>query len=90
MRNRSFLAGDTRCGCFHCQQTYRADEITEWVDDGQTAICPRCGVDAVLSARSDALTADFLARMHERWFSQAGQQTTLPGPNAASVPHPTN
>ena len=71
MRNRPFLTGQTRCGCFHCQQTYAADEIADWTDDGQTAICPRCGVDAVLSSHTDPLTADFLARVHARWFKQA-------------------
>ena len=71
MHNRPFLTGSVRCGCFHCQQTYAADEIKNWTDDGQTAICPRCGVDAVLSDRTDPLTADFLARMHTRWFEQA-------------------
>lgn len=70
MHNRPLLSGQVRCGCFHCQQVYAADEITDWTDDGQTALCPRCGVDAVLSARADPLTADFLARMHDRWFKQ--------------------
>ena len=70
MHNRPFLTDQVRCGCFHCQQTYAAEEITDWADDGQTAICPRCGVDAVLSAHTDLLTADFLARMHARWFGQ--------------------
>jgi hypothetical protein len=67
-RNRPDLTGRVGCGCFHCRQVYAAEEIADWADDGQTAICPRCGVDAVLSARTDPLMADFLARMHARWF----------------------
>ena len=90
MHNRPFLTDQTRCGCFHCQQTYAADEITDWADDGQTAICPRCGVDAVLSAHTDPLTADFLAQMHARWFEQATHltlesQPTRPTPTAAAA-----
>ncbi len=75
MHNRPFLTDQVRCGCFHCQQTYTANEIVDWTDGGQTAICPRCGVDAVLSAQTDPLTADFLAEMHERWFKKAAQLT---------------
>lgn len=70
MHNRPFLTGQARCGCFHCLEFYSVNEIMDWTDDGQTAICPRCGVDAVLSTCTDSLTADFLARMHVRWFEQ--------------------
>ncbi len=92
VHNRRFLTGETRCGCSYCQQTYAADEITDWTDDGQTAICPRCGVDAVLSAHTDPLTADFLARMHARWFEQVFKlalegRPTPPTPTAVAAPH---
>lgn len=70
LHNRPFLMGHVPCGCFHCEQTYAADEIEDWTDGGQTAICPRCSVDAVLSSLTDPLTADFLTRMHARWFEQ--------------------
>jgi hypothetical protein len=39
------------------------------VADGVTALCPRCGIDAVLpSAVPVALTAELLAAMHAHWF----------------------
>ena len=94
MHNRPFLTGQVRCGCFHCQQTYTANEIVDWTDDGQTAICPRCGVDAVLSSRTDPLTADFLAQMDACWFKQVchralEDQTTPPTPTVAAAPRPS-
>ena len=63
-RNRDRMAG--RCGCFHCLSTFVADCVTDWIDDGMTALCPVCGIDAVLPDIGGDLAV--LERMHERWF----------------------
>ena len=66
-------------GCFYCQAFFSPDEISEWVDgrqpetgntdDGVTALCPHCGIDAVLpNAIPTVLTAELLAEMHAYWF----------------------
>ena len=61
------------CGCFYCRKTFGPEQITEWVDFhdgvGTTALCPRCGIDAVIgSASGYPITEAFLAAMHRRWF----------------------
>ncbi len=72
--NRDILAKDCICGCFCCLQVFSTSEINEWCAeeyDGEevTAICPYCGVDAVLSESFGyPLTDDFLGEMKERWF----------------------
>jgi hypothetical protein len=44
-------------------------EITEWVDDGDTALCPYCGIDSVIGESSGfPITDKFLKEMHQRWF----------------------
>ncbi len=43
------------CGCFHCLQVYDAVEVVDWVDDGETPLCPRCGVDAVMIGVTDLM-----------------------------------
>lgn len=37
-------------GCYHCGRVYKLAQhpIIEWVDGGQTALCPQCGIDAVI------------------------------------------
>jgi hypothetical protein len=35
------------CGCIACEQIYFPSEIVRWLD-GETTVCPRCGVDAVV------------------------------------------
>lgn len=41
------------CGCFCCLQTFEATEVIDWIDDGDTPVCPYCGVAAVLEGVTD-------------------------------------
>lgn len=57
------------CGCFYCTTVFEPDQILEWVDDGETALCPNCRIDAVLGDGSSfPITIAFLSRMKKRWF----------------------
>jgi hypothetical protein len=72
--HRAEVLASVRCGCFYCCANFRPDEILEWTDEdkdrqGQTAICPRCGIDAVIGDKSGVdVSHDFLVRMNEYWF----------------------
>lgn len=69
IRHRAEVEASEICSCFYCLSTFPPTEIVEWIDDGQTALCPRCPVDAVLGSASGLpITREFLERMHERWF----------------------
>jgi hypothetical protein len=62
------LASET-CGCFYCFAIYPPSAVTEWIDEGQTALCPKCPVDSVIgSASGYPITREFLQRMHDHWF----------------------
>lgn len=70
IRHRSEIESSELCGCFYCGQTFAPVEITDWTDEDQTALCPRCGIDSVIgSASGYPIEGKFLARMHEHWFS---------------------
>lgn len=58
------------CGCFYCEQTYSPQEIEEWIDEknGETAICPKCGIDSVLSSKFPITDKVFLDEMNKYWF----------------------
>jgi hypothetical protein len=44
-------------------------DIREWTDDGQTALCPSCGVDSVIGDASGfPITVEFLTAMEAHWF----------------------
>ena len=42
----------------------------EWVDFDLTALCPYCGIDAVIGESAGyPLTEEFLEKMRDYWFS---------------------
>lgn len=64
------------CGCFYCVSVFPASDVDEWIDelDGEeTALCPYCGIDAVLpeaSVQSSGfeLGIGLLSQMEQHWF----------------------
>jgi hypothetical protein len=57
------------CGCFYCGHLFMPKEITDWVDENQTALCPRWGIDSVIgSVAGFPLTKEFLDEMHRYCF----------------------
>jgi len=58
------------CGCFYCKQTFLPNEIEEWIEEniGETAICPKCGIDSVLSSKFPITDKLFLNKMNKYWF----------------------
>lgn len=57
------------CGCYSCEKIFLTGEITEWVDNGKTAVCPYCGTDAVLPDELEDLNYVLLREMRIYWFS---------------------
>ena len=73
--HRAEVLASVRCGCFYCGAVFPPADIEEWVDDwsgvGETAMCPRCGIDAVIGSESGyPITRAFLATMHTHWFAR--------------------
>lgn len=52
------------CGCYFCIRHISSVDVDEYTDDGATALCPNCGVDALII---DVSTEE-LEEAHERWF----------------------
>jgi hypothetical protein len=62
------------CGCFYCRRMFnpKTKVIVEWIDGGETALCPYCGIDSVIALESGfPITKAFLKRMSDYWFSIA-------------------
>lgn len=73
--HRKQLLESKVCGCFYCLKSFEPSEIEEWVDkleseEGQTALCPICGIDAVIGSKSGyPIQVEFLKKMRNHWFS---------------------
>ena len=75
-RHRQQILDSNTCGCFYCLAIYPPIEIRDWVDEneckiGQTALCPKCGIDSVIGDKSGIpITYEFLRGMKEVWFNR--------------------
>jgi hypothetical protein len=73
--HREEVLTSAQCGCFYCGTIFPPGEIEDWTDEwegiGQTALCPYCGIDSVISTGSSyPITSEFLAQMHAYWFGR--------------------
>ncbi|MET0333975.1 MAG: hypothetical protein ABW190_06865 [Rhizobacter sp.] len=81
--NWSQIQASKVCGCCNCVEIFPADEIVGWTGldfqnaedpkalEAQTAMCPRCGSEAVLGDKSGyPIHPTFLGQMNEAWFQK--------------------
>jgi NAD-dependent SIR2 family protein deacetylase len=66
--NRTFMVPGKPCHCFHCLKTFMPEAISGWTDDGNTALCPYCGIDSVLSSSADRLTDEVIRQLQSVYF----------------------
>lgn len=74
--NRRFMVSGAGCRCFHCLHAFAAEQVTQWVDNGETALCPNCGVDAVLSGQADCLSEELIGELHGAYFDGPSKKYT--------------
>ncbi|MNY70734.1 hypothetical protein D3C86_2089260 [compost metagenome] len=70
--HRSQIEASAKCGCFYCLNVFAPSQIEEWVDDDDTALCPRCGIDSVIGDASGVpvTNANFMQSMQNLWFQR--------------------
>jgi hypothetical protein len=74
--HREAILSSKECGCFYCLRVFPPSEIDEWTDGddsgiGQTAICPKCGIDSVLGSHDiPELSFEILKEMNDEWFEK--------------------
>ena len=69
--NEKNVLSITQCGCFFCQNIFDSKLISEhYINDknGKTAVCPLCGVDAILPDNVVELSTELLENMYKVWF----------------------
>lgn len=73
IRHREETLTSEVCGCFYCLAVFPTSEINEWVNTqdgiGQTALCPKCGIDSVIGSNSGyPIEPGFLEQIRNHWF----------------------
>lgn len=65
----SLHLAELRChpfhSCFYCCRRIDGPAVKDFTDCGLTAICPECGIDAILPGEYPGYV---LLQMHERYF----------------------
>jgi len=69
-RHRASINASSLCGCFFCKSLFHPIAITDWIETGITALCPKCRTPSVIgSASGFIITEAFLEEMRQRWFA---------------------
>lgn len=73
--NKDTLKHSTQCGCFHCKKIFDPNEITEWTENGQTAKCPYCQSDSIVTKTpAYSITEEVLDVLYKYFFGIAKQK----------------
>jgi hypothetical protein len=76
--HRSLVEKAIKCGCFYCISIFEPtdfDDDAHWIaeadEDLATALCPNCGVDAVIPDNAGfPITLEFLRGMNDYYFQK--------------------
>jgi hypothetical protein len=77
------------CVCFYCEERIPTASIIEWTDSGDsTAICPRCGVDALIPEKLIEVTPQLLVAMRYFYFDKKAEPLTKEDMKKMDAPFP--
>jgi len=62
--NKELLQEAQQGVCIYCKNINDYNNIDEYIDDGQTALCPHCGIDAMMLIQEK----ETLDELHEYFF----------------------
>jgi hypothetical protein len=66
-RNRAEIENHSTCSCYFCLRSFLKEEVIEWVDKGETALCPHCGIDALIPG---VVSSELLTSAKIRFFTK--------------------
>lgn len=59
---------EAQCGCSNCQRLFAFKDIADFWDEGDTPVCPFCGMDTVVVETADMnVTAERLKAMRRTY-----------------------
>ena len=77
--NRDALKLHGRAGCFCCLKIFPASEVIYFVCDGDTAQCPKCGIDSVIVDDGDKeFSPKLLSALQYEYFEKEPDRNSFP------------
>lgn len=74
--DRCGMVAGAGCRCFHGLTAFCSEQIRRWIDDGETALFPNCGVDAALPGQADCLSKGSSGELHAAYVDGASKKYT--------------
>lgn len=68
MRNKVYVENSNMCACYYCLNNFEPKEVVDWIDEKETALCPKCGIDSVIGDSVSQIDRDFLKKANDYWF----------------------
>lgn len=67
--NRELILRSNKCYCFYCKSIVSSNEIIEYIDNNETALCPKCDIDSIIpDAIDDTIDQKVIDDMNQYWF----------------------
>ncbi|MBQ8293293.1 MAG: hypothetical protein IJX78_05790 [Bacilli bacterium] len=67
--NKELIGRSDKCYCFHCKKIIDSNEITRYLTEEDTALCPYCGIDAVIpDCIDEEINEELINDMNNYWF----------------------
>ena len=73
-KNIESLSKAEWCMCYHCVKRFKFNEINKFIDNAETAICPKCGIDAVVAD----IGRDEIIDLHDEKFNHGSNPREEP------------
>lgn len=70
--NLWYLSENQTCRCIYCLEEFESNEIDDYTLD-DTALCPRCGIDAVIGEKSGCIITKEEAEEFYEFFFLSGE-----------------
>lgn len=72
INNKTEILEGNLCGCYNCLEISKVENIVEWISEPNgkedSAACPNCTFDSVLSLKYPILDPEFLLSMRKYHF----------------------
>lgn len=67
--NKALIEKSQKCYCFYCKNVMDSSEINRYLDEEETALCPKCGIDSIIPDGIDEnIDKGIIEEMHDYWF----------------------
>lgn len=68
--NRGEIQVSDVCHCLFCETSFNATEVVDYIDAGETGLCPYCDCDSIIADASKIeMTGKLLSDLHMRFFN---------------------